>query len=60
VVIVAVYTVLYARTGLGVNVAVTPLYETVPATAPPGPVTVKVDPLIVTAFIASLNVALRT
>jgi hypothetical protein len=58
---VAVYTVLYARTAAGVNVAVTPLYVTVPVTAvPPGPVTVKVDPLIVAAFIASLKVALST
>ena len=42
------------------NVAVTPLYVTVPATAPPGAVTVKVDPLIVAGFIASLKVALIT
>jgi hypothetical protein len=41
-----------------VNVAVTPLYVTVPATAPLGPVTVKVEAVIVDAFIAMLKVAL--
>jgi hypothetical protein len=50
--------VLYARTAVGVNVAVTPLYTTAPATAtPPGPVTVKVEAVIVAGFIAVLNVA---
>ncbi len=49
----------YARTAAGVNVAVTPLYATAPATAaPPGPVTAKVEVLIVLGFIAMLNVAL--
>jgi hypothetical protein len=50
--------VLYARTAAGVNVAVTPLYVTAPATAtPPGPVNVKVEGVIVAEFIALLNVA---
>jgi uncharacterized protein (AIM24 family) len=49
----------YARAAVGANVAVTPLYVTVPATAPPGPETVKVELEIVAAFIASLKVALR-
>lgn len=57
VVIVPVYTVLAARAALGVNVAVMPEYVTTPATAPPGAVTVKVDVLMVAAFIASLKVA---
>jgi hypothetical protein len=60
VVIVAVYWVLYARLADGMNVATTPVYVTVPATAvPPGPVNVKVDALIVVGFIGSLNVALN-
>jgi hypothetical protein len=50
--------VLYARTAVGVNVATVPLYVTDPATAPPGPVTVKVDAPIVAVFIAMLKVAL--
>jgi hypothetical protein len=58
VVIVAVNKVLLARSADGVNVAVLPVYVTVPATGvAPGPVTVKVVPLIVVAFIVSLNVA---
>jgi hypothetical protein len=58
VVIVAVNKVLLARTADGVNVAVLPASVTVPATGvAPGPVTVKVVPLMVAAFIASLNVA---
>jgi hypothetical protein len=58
VVIVAVNTVLLARTAVGVNVAVVPAYVTVPATrVAPGPVKVNVAPLIVAAFMASLNVA---
>ena len=40
------------------NVATRPAYVTVPVTAPPGPVSVKVDVLIVAAAIASLKVAL--
>jgi hypothetical protein len=48
----------YARTADGVNVAVMPLYDTVPATAtPPGLVSVKVEVVIVAGFIAMLNVA---
>src|SRR5436190_2011601 len=42
---------------LGVSVAVTPLYDTVAATGPVGPVSVKVDALIVAASIGSENVA---
>src|ERR1700726_1252758 len=58
VVIVAVNKVLLAKTAVGVKIAVLPAYETVPATGvAPGPVTVKVAPLIVAAFMASLNVA---
>jgi len=58
VVIVAVNCVLPARGAAGVNVAVVPEYVTVPATeVPPGPVIVKVDVLIVVAFIALLKVA---
>jgi hypothetical protein len=42
-----------------VNVAVVPLYVTLPATAaPPGPATVKVAALIVLGLIASLKLAL--
>jgi hypothetical protein len=41
-----------------VNVAVEPLYVTVPDTAPPGPDTVKVPAVVIEAeFIAMLNVA---
>jgi hypothetical protein len=48
----------YARTAAGVNVAVTPLYVTAPATAtPPGPITVKVPVVIEAGFIAILKVA---
>jgi hypothetical protein len=48
----------YARTADGVNVAVEPLYATVPATAvPPGPVTVKVAVVIEAEFIAMVKVA---
>ena len=60
VVIVAVYTVLDAKLAAGVNVATEPAstYVTAPVTAtPPGPVNVKVAPLIVAGFIASLKVA---
>ena len=53
VVIVAVYTVKYANGLDGVNVAVVPLYDTVPAT----PFIVNVLLVIVAAFIASLKVA---
>ena len=53
VVIVAVYVVEYARGPDGVNVAVVPLYDTVPVT----PLTVKVVLFIVAEVIASLNVA---
>jgi hypothetical protein len=57
-VIVAVYVVPYARTAAGVNVAVVPLYVTVPATAvPPGPANVKVPVVIEAEFIAMLKVA---
>jgi hypothetical protein len=54
-----VYWVLLARGLLGVNVATPFAYATVPATAPPGPVSVKVDALNVEAVIASLKVALN-
>jgi hypothetical protein len=58
VVIVAVYKVDVARTAVGVKVAVGPAKVTPPATGvAPGPVTVKVVPLMVAAFMASLNVA---
>jgi hypothetical protein len=61
VVIVAVYTVPYAKLAAGVNVAVTPLYVTVPATAaPPVPVTVNVEALIEAGLMDSLKVALST
>src|SRR5579862_6345366 len=61
VVIVAVYSVLAARAAVGVKVAVVPEYVTAPATAAaPGPDTVKVDVLIVIAFIAVLKVAVIT
>jgi hypothetical protein len=47
-----------ASTADGVNVAVVPLYATVPATAvPPGPVTVKVEAVIEAGLIAMLKVA---
>jgi hypothetical protein len=49
--------VLLARLAVGVNVATRPEYVTVPETAPAGPVSVKVDELIVAEFIASLKVA---
>jgi hypothetical protein len=48
----------YASAAAGTNVAVRPLYVTAPATAPPGPVTVKVDAVIEAGLIAMLNVAL--
>jgi hypothetical protein len=52
---------LYAREAAGVNVAVIPLYATVPATGvPPGPVTVNVVALTVAGFIAILKIALIT
>ena len=58
VVIVAVNRVLVGRTAVGVNVAVVPTKLTAPATGvAPGPVTVKVVPLIVAGFMPSLNVA---
>jgi hypothetical protein len=41
-----------------VKVAVVPLYVTVPATAPPGLVTVKLEALIEAVAIASLKLAL--
>jgi hypothetical protein len=57
VVIVAVNKLLLASTADGVNVAVLPAKVTVPATGvAPGPVTVKLVPLMVAAFMASLNV----
>jgi len=57
VVIVAVYRVLLRKAAAGVNVAVVPAYVTAPATGvAPGPVTVKVVPLMVAAFMTSLNV----
>jgi hypothetical protein len=61
VVIVAVYVAPYARVvpGVSVNVATMPLYVTDPATAPPGPVTVKVPAAVIEAgSIAWLKVAL--
>jgi len=58
VVIVAVNKVLPARTSVGVKVAVEPAYVTTPATGvAPGPVKIKVAPLIVAAFMGSVNVA---
>jgi hypothetical protein len=61
VVIVAVYCVLTARLAVGVNVATEPgaTSVTVPFTATPPEVvfTVKVEELMVAAFIASLKVA---
>jgi len=58
VVIVAVNNVLLARSNVGVKVAIVPEYVTAPATTvAPGPVTVNVAPVMVAAFIASLNVA---
>jgi hypothetical protein len=49
------------RLAVGVNVATTPEYAAVPATAtPPGLVTVKVVVLIEAGSIASLKVALST
>jgi len=58
VVIVAVNNVLLARADVGVNVAVLPAYVTAPATGvAPGPVTVKVVPVMVAAFMGTLNVA---
>lgn len=57
VVIVALNKVLLARTAVGVKVAVEPAKVTAPATGvAPGPVTVKVDPLIVSGFNGSVNV----
>jgi hypothetical protein len=48
----------YTRTADGVNVAIEPLYVTVPAMAfPPGPVTVKVPVVIEAGFMAVLKVA---
>jgi hypothetical protein len=47
-----------ARLDEGVKVATRPEYVTVPATAPPGPVSVKVAALIVAGFIVSLKVTL--
>ena len=63
VVIVAVKVVLGVRLAAGgVKVAIRPVEsrETVPVTAPPGPVKVNVAVLIVAGFIALLNVALIT
>jgi hypothetical protein len=59
--IVALYWVLVASATVGVKVAtkVAALYVTLPATlAPPGPLSVKVDVLMVAAFIALLKVVL--
>lgn len=61
VLIVALNSVLKARLVEGIKVAtsVADAYVTCPATlAPPGPVTVNVDLLIVAGFIALLKVAL--
>jgi hypothetical protein len=58
VVIVAVNMVLLARTVVGVKVAVEPAWLIAPDTGvAPGPVRVNVAPLIVAAFMTSLNVA---
>src|SRR5271154_1322374 len=58
VVIVAVNKVLLARIAVGLKVAVVPEYVTAPATGvTPGPVTVKVVPVMVAGFMASLKVA---
>ena len=60
VVIVAVNKVLLARTAVGVNVAVVPAYVIIPATGvAPGPVSVKVEDVMVAAFMGLLNVAER-
>jgi hypothetical protein len=48
---------LEARTLVGVKLAVAPAQATIPATAPPGPVRVKVDVVTVAQFIAWLKVA---
>src|SRR4029077_15235133 len=61
VVIAAVYSVPLARSAAGVNVAVVPESVIVPASgAPPGPITPKVEVLIVVAFIALLKTAVTT
>jgi hypothetical protein len=52
--------VLEARTLVGVKVAVAPEQAIVPVTAPPGPVTVKVDVVTVEQFTAWLKVAVST
>jgi len=58
VVIVAVNNVLLARIAVGVKVAVLPVYVTAPGTGvAPGPVTVKVVPVMVAGFMGALNVA---
>ena len=58
VVIVAMYRVSVARTAVGVNVAVVPVYVAVPDTGvPPGPVKMNVPVVIVAESIPSLKVA---
>jgi hypothetical protein len=58
VVIAAVYSVPPVRSVAGAKVAVVPEYVTVPVSGdPPGPITPKVEVLIVVAFIALLKVA---
>src|SRR3989337_3897574 len=60
VVTVAVYVVKYARVPDGVNVAVVPLYDTVPPIVPLPSLTINVDGVMLPASIASLNVAVIT
>ena len=60
VVIVAVYCEFAASSAAGAKIAVFPEYETVPRTAPPGPVTARVDALIVAGSITSLKLAVIT
>jgi hypothetical protein len=52
--------VLAARRLVGVKVALVPEQATIPATAPPGPVRIKVDEVTVEQFTAALKVAVST
>src|SRR3972149_9967295 len=60
VVTVAVYVVEYARVPDGVNVAVVPLYDTVPPIVPLPSLTRNVADVMLPASMASLNVAVIT
>src|SRR5688572_11575631 len=53
---VAVYLVSSASHAPGANIALAPLYDTLPATGPAGLVSVNVDPLIVAGSMGSENV----